>query len=644
MKLLLIVACFLITAVPALADDKSWKPIDQVKAPVVEKDADAEVIFWEVLVDIGSSRVSFSHYIRIKIFTERGRDLQSKVDLMYVGKDKIEDIAGRTIKADGTIIELKKDAIFDRTIIKASKFQIKAKTFAMPAVEPQAIIEYRWREIHDNEFFLRLQFQRDIPIQFVKYSLKAPFELFSRIVTKTFNGENMRFVQENEKLYSRSMTNVPGLHEEPYMPPKDQVRTWMLIYFRPYVFNSEINKLMYDDFKSGTKLTDELRKTAATLVGNVPTAEQKIKLIFEFCRSKIKRTDSEALNDLDRAKYKTNKTAADTLKNEWGTGSDINLLFAALAIAAGFDARLAKTASRDDIFFDARKADPFTRLYFMRNSSIAVRMDEKWRFFDPASTFVPYGMLQWDEEGQSALIIGDGTEEFGFTPFSPPEKSLQKRTAKLRLNEDGTLEGDVYIEDRGHFAAERKADNAYDSPEQREQTLRQEIKQRMSIAEVSNVQIENANDLIKPFVCSFHVRVPGYAQRTGKRLFFQPAFFQYGISPRFSATERRHGVYFHYPWMEQDEIEIALPAGFVLDHAESIGAFQLSNIGKYDVRIGITKDHRTLVYERDFVFGYGGEILFPPSSYKQLKQILDITHELDNRIITLKQETSNSQN
>ena len=150
MKLLLVIAYFLIAAAPALADDKVWKPIDQVKTPGVEHDADAEVIFWEVLVDINSSRVSFSHYIRIKIFTERGRDSQSKVDLLYVGKNKIEEIAGRTIKADGTIIELKNDAIFDRTIVKGKDLQIKAKSFAMPAVEPQATIEYRWREIRED--------------------------------------------------------------------------------------------------------------------------------------------------------------------------------------------------------------------------------------------------------------------------------------------------------------------------------------------------------------------------------------------------------------------------------------------------------------------------------------------------------------
>ena len=378
-------------------------------------------------------------------------------------------------------------------------------------------------------------------------------------------------------------------------------------------------------------------------MGNAATPEEKIKLIFEFCRSRIKRIDSEALTDLDRARYKANKTATDTLKNESGTGSDINLLFAALAIAAGFDARLAKTPDRDDIFFDGRNADPYTRLYFMRGSNIAVRMDDKWRFFDPASTFVPYGMLQWNEEGQDAFIIGDGMESFDIMPLAarkiareaqgqaPPER---RRHARRRCS----------IRNRGHFAAERKAYNAYDSPEQREQTLRQEMQQRISIAEVSNVRIENANHPAQPVSSVFFQGgAQGYAQRTGKRLFFQPAFFQYGKSPRFSATERKYEAYFHYPWAEQDEVEIDLPAGFVLDRAEIYRSISLmANIGKYDVRIGITKDQRILlVYKRDFVFGDGGRIFFPTSSYKQLKQIFDVTHELDNRIITLKQAEAN---
>ena len=68
------------------------------------------------------------HYIRIKIFTDRGREAQSKIDIPYLKDQEISDIAARTIKSDGTIVELKKSDIFDRTIVKASGTKLKAKS------------------------------------------------------------------------------------------------------------------------------------------------------------------------------------------------------------------------------------------------------------------------------------------------------------------------------------------------------------------------------------------------------------------------------------------------------------------------------------------------------------------------------------
>jgi hypothetical protein len=121
-----------------------WKPVDpgelSLKAPTVEKDADAEALFWEVRIDDNpEGDLIFDHYIRIKVFTERGRESQSKIDIPFgnlgSGEVKIRDIAARTIKPDGTIVELKKDDVFERTIVKVSGAKMKAKSFAMPAVE-----------------------------------------------------------------------------------------------------------------------------------------------------------------------------------------------------------------------------------------------------------------------------------------------------------------------------------------------------------------------------------------------------------------------------------------------------------------------------------------------------------------------------
>src|SRR5262245_44792371 len=97
----------LLAAIPVCAGDE-WRPIDPahmaLKAPVVEKDADAEAIFWEVRVNDAGQDLIFSHYVRLKVFTERGKESQSKIDIEYFGRNRIIDVAGRTIKLDGTIV------------------------------------------------------------------------------------------------------------------------------------------------------------------------------------------------------------------------------------------------------------------------------------------------------------------------------------------------------------------------------------------------------------------------------------------------------------------------------------------------------------------------------------------------------------
>ena len=132
-----------------------------------------------------------------------------------------------------------------------------------------------------------------------------------------------------------------------------------------------------------------------------------------------------------------------------------------------------------------------------------------------------------------------------------------------------------------------------DSPAQREETLRNSLKARISTAELSDIKVENVTDPIKPFLYAYHVRVPGYAQRTGKRIFLQPAFFEHGVSTLFSSSERRYPIYFHYPWSEEDEVTIDLPAGYVLDHADAPNSIKIGQIGEYSPTIAASSSGKS---------------------------------------------------
>ncbi|HEX7770812.1 MAG TPA: transglutaminase-like domain-containing protein, partial [Pyrinomonadaceae bacterium] len=382
------------------------------------------------------------------------------------------------------------------------------------------------------------------------------------------------------------------------------------------------------------KVDDDIKKKSAELIAGAANTEEKVQRLYEFCRANIKNTDDKnaGFTDEQLEKLKDNKKPSDTLKRGVGSSVDINLLFAALTNAAGIEARVALLPDRGKRFFDRLVYIPGA----LRPASIAVRLNASWRFFDLSEKYVTPPMMRWQHEGVDGLLVGSRTEWLQ-TPVSPAEKSKEKRVAKLTLNENGTLEGDVTIEYTGHLAIERKLLNGDDSPVQREENLKESVKGRLSSAELTNIGIENADDPLKPFIYKYHVRVPDYAQRTGKRLFFQPGYFLKGIDALFSAGTRRFPVYFHYAWSEEDKITIDLPKGYTLDNADRPAPIKAGEVCMHTINMGVTKDQTQLIYDRTFFFGGGDVNLFPVETYSQIKQLFDEIHKADNHMITLKQ-------
>ena len=287
--------------------------------------------------------------------------------------------------------------------------------------------------------------------------------------------------------------------------------------------------------------------------------------------------------------------------------------------------------NRSDFFFTPQITDA----YFLTTWAIAVNEGEQWSFYSPASRHLPFGMLRWQEESQQALILDPDQLLFAETPLAEAERSLQKRSAQLQLDREGSLQGGCRIEYSGHQAASRREQLDDETPQEREQAVQEMVQEWFNNAEVSQIQIENLEDPSKPLTYSWQVRVPGYAQGTGKRLFLQPAFFQTGTEPRFTASQRRHRIYFNYRWSEEDHVTIDLPQGMILEGAGSPPSFSSQKLVHYSAQVTAGEDGRQLIYQRRFAFS---GLLFPVSSYSGLKQIFDDVHQRDTHTIILKKQ------
>jgi hypothetical protein len=624
-------------------DEIVWRPVTpeelQMKTPKVEPDADAEAIFWEVRLDDKKlSRMSYSHYVRVKIFTERGRERFSKMDIPFMEGKKVENVAARVIKPDGSVVELKPEDIFEREIAKAGKARVQAKSFAVPGIEPGVIVEYQYTETikGDSASGERLVFQRDIPLQKVSYYVRPYAD--STLAFNTYNMPETRFVDDKKGFSVGTMTNVPAFKEEPYMPPDDEVKKWVYLSYRnlgTFFQWSTVSYAWGEALKKMSKPNKEVKAKAAELTAGASSDEEKVRRIYDFVQKEIKNISFDTSITEEQVEKMDVKDADDALKRRMGSSMHVELLFASLARAAGFEVNLVLSGNRKDNFFDPEKY-PFAR--FLHPACIAVKIGENWRFFNPGTPFLPFERLVWYEENTQSMLIGDGGFIWKVTPLSDYAKSPAKRTGRFALQPDGTLEGTVKLEYDGHQAISRRRDEFRDSQSKREGNIKNQIKSRLSNAETSELIIQNFDDNSKPLTYSFKVRVPNYAQKAGKRLIVQPGFFEYGSAPVFSSATRTYNVFFPYPWSETDDIQIKLPAGFALDNADAPQeTADPQKIGSLKITMSIDTASNTLIYKRNFHFGGGGKTLFPVSVYPALKNLFDSFHQADAHALAIKQ-------
>ncbi len=588
-------------------------------------------------------------YERLKILTDAGREY-ANVEIPYNrGVIKISEVSGRTIHADGTVVNFDGKP-FDKTIIKGHGLRYNIKSFTLPDVQVGSIIEYRYFLRYDDNLAIQPHwlvqgdlFRKNLSFKFEPFKKDLMLEhgrigngvAWTAFVPKEFQPK----LEETPLSYWVELhaTDVPALVKEPYMLPEDELKYRVEFYYK---VNSKQDQYWKDEGKYWNKDVEGfighdkgVREAMSQTVTDSDTPEVKVRKIYAFVEKLENRSYIPVRPEQEEKTIglKPNAGVDDVLQQRSGYPDQLTRLFVAMVRAAGIPAHLMRVPRRDENFFHAEflSTDQF-------DAEIAiVELGGKEVFLDPGTKYCPYGLLDWRHSNMGGLrqSATKGTE-IGQSPLSTYNQAMIQRVAHLTLGEDGKAEGTVIAAFFGLEAMNRRREGGRTDAEGRKRMLEDEVRSWLpGGSEVTLSKDPVWDEAQIPLVGEFKISCP-LAMSAGKRWLVQAHIFQINDKPRFASAKRANVIYFDYPSRESDEVHITLPSNVELESVPPKDETKLDFA--YYHQEEKMESANSILATRDLVMN---GLAFPVSVYPELKSFYDKVKAGDDQQVLLKGTT-----
>jgi hypothetical protein len=620
--------CLLSLVILALALSRAsrakdeWLPVppedlalkDNPKSP----GAHGMVLYREDFID--ADQAFETEYIRIKIFTEEGKDLGDIQIEDSDGKAKITDIRARTIRPDGSIVNFD-GKVYDKEIVRTSVRKSSAKTFSLPDVQPGGIIEYKYHLQYDTDYYWSINWavQESIFTRLARFSIKPStrsnaLPLYWR---KYMIEGDTKPERQKDGTLAMEVRDLPGIEKEGLMPPEESLRARISFFYRnqdeptietPDQFWKRTAKKWNEEEDHFVDKKAALQSVVSQTVVATDPPELKVQKLYARAQQihntqfDVRKTATEVKRD----KTKDNSNVEDVLKHGYGTGRQINYLLIGLARAAGFDAALVYVGPRFATVFYPGLEDASQ----LSADLVWIKVDNKDLFVDPASKFYPFGLLPWYETGVQGIKPTKQGAENVEIPLSHPQDAVLERHADVHLESDGTLAGKIELDYAGIFGCAEREIEREDDEAGRTKDLTDSIKQMFpGGAEFEITSTSGWEDASKPLHVEGTIRIPGFATAAGHRALLPVTFIEAAEPSYFLHEKRVNPIFFTYPYTKKDSLSIHVADGFKI---ESVPPEMKANPGagfSYDIKAtqassAVTVDRQIVVDGMIFVVKY----------------------------------------
>lgn len=563
---------------------------EELKMTSDPKAPGADAVFLNI-EEIANDPLHFqSFYARIKVLTEKGKELAT-VEVPYLrGNFKIRGIKARTIHADGTIIPLEGKPE-DLLISKDKDKQVGRMVFTLPSVEVGSILEYQYVVGYDDDIYSspsweiqRPYFVHKAHYQFTPfktfwpnnaqtsstYLTDAKGHLVNSLIWWSKLPDGVEIKTDASGHYTVDVTDIPPIPDEDWMPPPQSFLYKVFFYYKNA---STAQEFWMTEAKDWSKDVDRfaepsrvIQEAVAGIVAPGDSETVKAEKIYKAVEA-LDNTDytrRKTESELKQLNLKVAKHAEDTWKQKSGDSEDIALLYLAMARAAGLKAYAMKVVARNRAIFDVT----YMSMGQFDDTIILLAVDGKGVLVDPGEKMAPFGILNWRHSGVGGVRQSANGAGYQVLPDQSYKSNSTTRTTDIDLDAKGEIAGSAEIIMTGQEALRwRQAALRNDDTE-----LKKRFDNELAGLVPNGVEahVDHFLSLDNPDTNLIAmVKLKGtLGTRTSKRLLLPALFFEARAhTPFVSQEKRQEAVDMHYGDIENEQDTYHLPPGVTVEGA-----------------------------------------------------------------------------
>ncbi len=638
----------------ALAGDAPIWMHRQVNAavPAHDEKTNAVILFEESVLTVqpnGKIKRLDRQVVRI---LRPGGEAWGTIHFYFDPQTPITNLHAWSIPTAGKDYEVKERDAIESAVIDVDGGELmsdlRMKTLRIPAATVGSVIGYEVeQDLKPNFLIDEWDFQDTVPVREAHYTLQLPTGWSYQSSWLNHSAEAPTVSAANK--WNWTISDAEPVRIEGYMPPWRGIAGRMVVALIPSGGKgsgiSSWNEIgsWYSGLIAGRRdASVAIKQKVAELTAPAATSLAKIQALASFVQNDVRYVAIE----LGIGGYQPHP-AAEIFSHHYGDCKDKATLLSSMLKEIGVESYFVVINTERG----AVSASTPPNLHF-NHAILAIALPDgldatmlkarlvhptlgQLLFFDPTDELTPLGSLSGALQANFGMLVTQNGGELIKLPQLTVDTNGLARTAKMTLDEKGTLSGEVIEIRVGDEAVQQRyALRAATLDTDRIKPVEAVAGASLAKFQILKAAVANLRVADRPFEWHYTLEAEDYAKAAGDLLLVRPRVLGSKVQS-FLETKvpRQHPIEFSGPRRDTDAFDILLPAGYVIDELPA----------PVDVDDGFAAYHSKTVfnggalhYTRSFEIK---ELSVPASKSEQLKQLYRTIEDDERNSAVLKRST-----